>query len=445
MVRSKVALVASTLFLSVPSLPLFAAPTITTLTSFFGFDGSTPSGGVIADAAGNLYGTTQYGGSNNLGTVFEFAAGSHTLTTLASLSNSSGAYPTSGLVLDDSGNLYGTTYGGTAGNQYGSVFEVHAGTHAMTTLGTFNNANGAHPYAGVIRDSSGNLYGTALIGGSAGYGTVFEIAAGSGVITPVANFNNSNGSNVYGGLTTNGRGDLFGTTGVGGASGKGTLFKVDAVTHALTTRVNFNGANGSNPFGTLIMDASGNLYGTTSSGGGNGDGTIFEVMAGTNSLVTLASFSGTDGATPLSPLILDANGDLFGMTNTGGANNYGTVFEVVAGTDAISTVVTFDGVIAGHPYYSGLIADSVGNLYGTASKGNDGVGVVFELSNAGFVAASRPCSCVVLLPFFAAILKRRRWRREGRGGSASPRIKKQRFKKHEDRGASRGFLLRRGR
>ena len=236
---------------------------------------------------------------------------------------------------------------------------------------------------------------------------MFEIAAGSGVITPVANFNNSNGSNVYGGLTTNSRGDLFGTTGVGGASGKSTLFKVDAVTHALTTLVNFNGANGSNPFGTLIMDASGNLYGTTSSGGGNGDGTIFEVMAGTNSLVTLASFSGTDGATPLSPLILDANGDLFGMTNTGGANNYGTVFEVVAGTDAISTIVTFDGVIAGH-YYSGLIADSVGNLYGTASKGNDGVGVVFELSNAGFVAAPEPCSCVVLLPFFAAILKRRR-------------------------------------
>ena len=176
--------------------------------------------------------------------MWEVAAGSGTIITLAS---SNGEYASS-LVEDSSGNLFGTTnLGGASG--YGTVFEVAAGSGTITTLASFNGGNGAYPN-GVIEDSSGNLFGTTQGGGPSdapmngvfGYGTVFEVAAGSGTITTLANFNGSNGEYPYTDVVEDSSGNLFGTTFFGGANNDGTVFELP--THVTVTSL----ADGSGTF-----------------------------------------------------------------------------------------------------------------------------------------------------------------------------------------------------
>jgi len=200
------------------------------LASFNGATGSGPRAGLIMDAQGNLYGTTDGGGANGHGTVFELAAGSGTITTLASFNGANGAYPEAGLIMDAQGNLYGTTSNGGAFDDNGTVFELAAGSGTITTLASFNGANGHTPRAGLIMDAQGNLYGTtAMAPGAPGRGTVFELAAGSGTITTLASFNGANGVNPEAGLILDAQGNLYGTTYFGGAFGQGTVFELSPV------------------------------------------------------------------------------------------------------------------------------------------------------------------------------------------------------------------------
>ncbi|MDB5289590.1 MAG: hypothetical protein JWL69_831 [Phycisphaerales bacterium] len=209
-----------------------ATPAITTLANFNNANGRAPLAGLIADAAGNLYGTTYYGGPNNVngtndfGTVFEISAGTHALSTLVAFNSLNGANPNATLIADAAGNLYGTTgYGGQFGD--GTIFELAAGTHAFSTLATFNNINGRFPQTGLIADAAGNLYGTAFIGGgNTNYGTVFKLASGTHVISTLATFNSSNGANPNGGLIADAAGNFYGTTEYGGANDNGTVFEL---------------------------------------------------------------------------------------------------------------------------------------------------------------------------------------------------------------------------
>jgi uncharacterized repeat protein (TIGR03803 family) len=340
--------------------------TITTLASFKHTNGANPYCALVMDSSSNLYGTTVNGGASIGGTVFEVAHGSGTITTLASFDGTDGSFPHGGLVFDGSGNLYGTTFGGGASNS-GTVFEVAAGSGTITTLASFVT-NGQNPDAAVLVDSSGNLYGTTQWGGSSGEGTVFEVAAGSGTITTLATFNGTNGANPDGVLIIDGSGNLYGTAQFGGASGDGTVFELAAGSGTITTLASFDGTDGAGPHGGVIMDKSGNLYGTTVNGGASNDGTVFEMAAGSGSITTLASFNGTDGATAYNGLVMDGGGNLYGATFYGGASNEGTVFEVAKGSGTITALASFDGT-DGANSYGGLIMDKSGNLYGTTQWG----------------------------------------------------------------------------
>jgi uncharacterized repeat protein (TIGR03803 family) len=347
------------------------AADLTTLVSFCSLancaDGDFPIAGLIADANGNLFGTTIIGGSgageHNRGTVFEiaktatgYAIAPTTLFSFCSVTNcADGANPVAGLIADADGNLFGTTYGGGA-NGVGTVFEIVKTTSGYastpTTLVSFNGYDGANPRAGLIADAKGNLFGTTFGGGAHNGGTVFEIArtATGYAITPttLVSFcsltNCADGANPVAGLIADAKGNLFGTTFGGGENGLGTVFEIarTATGYAITPTTLFsfcslaNCADGLYPVAGLIADAKGNLFGTTFGGGANGLGTVFEIAKTTTGYAitptTLVSFCSltncADGANPAAGLIVDADGDLFGTTRSGGANGAGTVFEV---------------------------------------------------------------------------------------------------------------------
>ena len=359
-----------------------------TLASFDGTNGAIAAGGLVMDAAGNSFGTTGQGGTSNAGTVFELAAGSGTITTLASFNGANGQDPNVGLIEDASGNLFGVTAGGGNASNDGTVFEVAAGSHAITTLALFSGTNGATPNGTLIEDGSGNLFGTTELGGASNDGTVFEVAAGSGAITTLASFNGANGFEPFGSLVEDGSGNLFGAATDGGAYGDGDVFEVAAGSHAITTLASFNGANGQWPQGGLIMDGSGNLFGTTYTGGASSDGTVFEVTAVNHAIISLASFNGANGQSPLCRLVEDGSGDLFGAAIGGGASNDGTLFEVAAGSGAITALASFNGANGQSPE-GDLVEDGSGNLYGTAALGGaNGVGVVFEYAPGTFIVTN---------------------------------------------------------
>jgi hypothetical protein len=385
-------------------------PTLTTLVSFSvdGPNEAQPSGDLIADSHGDLFGTTATDGPDGDGGVFEIvktASGyASTPTTLFSFDGEDGAAPIAGLLADASGDLFGTTQLGGA-NGSGTVFEIAKTSNGYastpTTLISFNSADGTAPSGNLIADTNGDLFGTTQLGGATGFGTVFEVAktAGGYASTPTTllNFNGGNGPSDAG-LLADANGDLFGTT--SGGSDDGTVFEIKktGAGYASTATIleGFFGADGSEPTGGLIADPDGDLFGTTSSGGPGGGGTVFEIVKTTGGYArtptTLVGFGEGNGSSPHGALIADGEGDLFGTTEQGpGADDSGTVFEIekFAGgyANAPTTLARFNGANGEQPV-AGLIADANGDLFGTTVGGGPNAGVsgtVFEITDSGFV------------------------------------------------------------
>jgi len=367
--------------------PRAQAQTFTILYSFTGYpeNGVSPFGGLVIDPAGNLYGVTQAGGSpppSDGGTVFKLDS-SGMESVLHSFTGLDGAIPYAGLVLDAAGNLYGTTlFGGSSG--YGTVFKLSpSGTE--TVLHSFTNAggDGADPFAGLLVDTVGNLYGTTQVGGSSGYGTVFKLDS-SGTETVLYSFTNSDGDGAYplAGLVMDTAGNLYGTTDDGGSSGYGTVFKLDpsgaeTVLHSFTNA----GGDGAYPFAGLVTDTAGNLYGTTIQGGSSNYGTVFKLgPSGTETV--LHSFVYSDGAAPIASLVMDAAGNLYGTAHGGGSSGYGTVFKLdSSGAETVLHSFTNSGGDGGDPE-GGLVMDAAGTLYGTTFQGggSSSSGTVFKLT-----------------------------------------------------------------
>jgi uncharacterized repeat protein (TIGR03803 family) len=344
-----------------------------------------PAGSVIMDSRGNLYGTTTSSGVSNRGTVFKLTppeqfGGNWTARTLHIFRGlPDGEYPSGNLVMDSEGNLYGTAGGGSQGG--GVIFEITAaGKEKILYNFKLNKIDASGP-SGLLRDSQGNFYGTAG-GGPTNNGTVYELTAAGEekVLYSFTGF--PDGYTPEGPLVMDTLGNLYGTTFKGGPKFAGTVFQVtpagvETILHAFEA----NSTDGQYPYAGLAMDSQGNLYGTTGYGGATGFGTVFEITAeGVEKI--LYSFKGgsKDGQLPEASLILDSLGNLYGTTayDANLIGPFGTVFELTpTGKEIIFH--KFTGDPDGFNPMAGLFMDSQSNLYGTTYGGgaNEG-GTVFE-------------------------------------------------------------------
>jgi uncharacterized repeat protein (TIGR03803 family) len=376
--------------------------TLTTLVAFNHTNGDTPKGSLILDGNGDLFGVTYLGGALTSGTVFEIVNTSSGYasapTTLVNFTLAGGGvYPIGGLISDANGNLFGTN------GADGGVFEI-----AKTDTGYASTTTILAPVIsnGLIADANGNLFGTGN-GGAYGLGSVYEIVkTGSGysnVPTTLVSFNASTGDGPYSKLIADADGNLFGTTTEGGANNVGTVFEIvkTANGYASTPTVLVSASKGAAGInsgigaltGGVIADANGNLFGVTSTGGEFGAGAVFEIAKTANGYAStatiLVTFRGATGVNPTGGLIIDANGNLFGTAYAGGASGYGTAFEIAKtanGYASTPTVLLNFTSSNAHPSAT-LVADSNGNLFGTTVGGAVNYGTVFEITGSGFVVA----------------------------------------------------------
>ncbi len=372
-----------------------------TETVLYNFAGSPPTGayprtGLIRDSAGALYGTAGNGGMANAGVVFKLnTAGVYTILHNFTGGND-GSNPGSGLVADHAGNLYGTTVnGGTAGGTAGQgvVYKLDP-AGAETVLYTFTGlTDGGQPYAGVIRDAEGNLYGTTVNGNQpSGYylcGVVYKLSPdGTETVLHTFGIDNYDGWYPLSGVIRDPAGNLYGTTEYGGATaslpdngGAGAVFKLDPAGNETLYSFSF-GAGGYYPAAGIVGDGAGNFYGTASAGGPLGLGAVYEFNAAGNETVLYGFQNPVDGQYPYSGVIGDSAGNLYGTTYGGGTSGAGVVYKLDAARQE-TVLYTFTGGTDGGFPWAGVIRDTEGNLYGTASGGGLGYGVVYKVSPSG--------------------------------------------------------------
>jgi uncharacterized repeat protein (TIGR03803 family) len=389
------------------------AQTFTVLHVFTGGgDGSHPTGSLTVAGAGTLYGTSSTGGNNGSGVIFRLAqrGGGWILNPLYEFVGASdGGYPFSGIAIGPNGALYGTTaQGGSAGA--GAVFELRPPlTVCMaalcywteTVLHSFaGSPDGANPtYGNLTFDQAGNIYGTALAGGTSNDGVAFELSPSGGQWTETIlhSFGNNDGVFPVAGMIFDAAGNLYGTTLHGGTgqscqNGCGIAYQLTPSNGAWAehTLVNFDPqVSGGNPYGTLIADQSGNLFGTTSIGGGGGGGTIFELTPSDGSYILSLpyGFGINPACNTHTGVTRDAAGNLYGVCYDGGAHGVGMVFKLT--NSGLGWVLTdlhdFDANDGANPWGS-VVLDANGNLYGTTYAGgnqadcNGGCGVVWEIT-----------------------------------------------------------------
>ncbi len=335
-------------------------------------DGAYPHGNLVADSSGNIYGTTAKGGSSDLGSVFKRDA-SGTLTLLHAFAggSSDGATPYGSLLLGSDGNFYGMTFAGGASN-LGTVFKITP-AGVMTLLHSFagGTGDGSSPRGSLIEGSDGNFYGMTYSGGASGLGSAFKITP-AGALTLLHSFAGSttDGAYPYGSLILGSDGNLYGTTSAGGASSKGTVFKLTpSGTESVMYSFAGGTADGSSPQGDLIQVGD-YFYGVTLYGGSVNQGIVFRINPD-NSETVLHAFDNSvdDAAVPIGGLILGNDGNLYGLSSRGGNFNLGAIFKI--GLDGTETVLySFAGGIGDGAYPNGnLLLGSDGNFYGMTNAG----------------------------------------------------------------------------
>ncbi len=338
-----------------------------------------PDSALVDAGNGSFYGMTSFGGSNNNGTVFNITSAG-VLTPIFRFNGFNGSGPLA-VTLGNNGDLYGITPSGGP-SFLGTLFEVTTNGvfKAFKTNGNFTaffffgGTNGSNPGGKLILGNDGNFYGTTRSGGSSsGNGTIYTTTT-NGVFTVLWQFNGTNGSQPYAGLTLGNDGNFYGTTAYGGSNysgvntGNGTVFQV-TTNGVLITLAFFDGTNGSTPMAGLALGSDKNFYGTTRLGGTFNLGTVFQIMTNGN-LTTLLSFDGTNGSNPFGGLVQSVDGNFYGTTAFSIANgtNYGTVFRITT-NGALTTLAYLNGTNGLHPF-ADMILGHDGNLYGAMDDVN---------------------------------------------------------------------------
>jgi uncharacterized repeat protein (TIGR03803 family) len=378
------------------------AQTYTVLHNFSnGADGGSPESALTLDAAGHLYGTTLNGGAG-YGTVFRMTEmhGSWILSTLYDFKgnngNDDGAGPIAKVVIGPNGSLYGTTVaggGGTVGsgcadfgyNGCGTVYNLQPPASVCTStscpwletpLYKFVNGPGAYPFGGVAFDHAGNIYGTTQLGGIGEDGGIAYELTPSGrswVGSVLISFTAGTGDEPYDTLVLDSAGNLYGTARGGGANGYGVVFELSPNGSGWTETIlhSFDDSDGAQPFGGLIFDSAGNLYGATSCGGTGGGGTVYELSpsGGGWQFNVLYDLTGSCQFGPQDSLTMDSAGSLYGTTYQNGANDLGSVFKLTHSESGwtFTDLHDFSGGADGCEPNGGVVLDSAGNIYGTTT------------------------------------------------------------------------------
>ena len=341
----------------------------------FDFNYNNADNGIVIDASlmqasnGKVYGMTAQGGINNAGVLFSFDRSTNTYTDLVIFNGANGKYPTGSFMQASNGILYGMAVAGGSNNQ-GVLYSFDPTSNTYTDLFDFNgSANGGGPRGSLMQASNGLLYGMTLQGGANGYGVIFSFDPANPANAPVDlhDFDNTNGAYPYGNLMQATNGKLYGMTADGGTSTNGysgVLFSFDPTTTTFSKLVDFIGANGSNPFASLIQVSNGLLYGMTAGGGANSEGELFSFDPA-NPPIDLVDFNGSaagnsgNGAEATGSLMQATNGLLYGMTDwlgTGANNlNNGVIFSFDPGANVYTKLRDLNLPDGTNPAFSGFI------------------------------------------------------------------------------------------
>jgi uncharacterized repeat protein (TIGR03803 family) len=352
-------------------------------------EGSTPYSSLVFGADGNLYGAGSRGGLNGSGALFSIAPGGSSVTWTYSFTGASdGGGPAAPLTLGSDGNFYGTTeFGGSANN--GVVFAIGPGASSLAWTNSLSAANSA-PEGELIFDPAGELIGTTQAGGTFQNGTVFSATPGSTGVKWSFSLDSTfytNGLSPLGRLVFGKDGNLYGTAAEGGTGNAGTVFDFSPATGQFLWVYSLDGSTANLP-GGLVFGPDGNLYVAAAGGGANSSGAIFSIAPGGSSPIWIYAFSGVDGngynidgSGPNADLAFGPDGKLYGTTQTGGANGYGTVFSITPGSPATSWSYAFTNGADGAYPYAGIVFGPDGNLCGTTSRGgtND-YGAVYSIA-----------------------------------------------------------------
>jgi uncharacterized repeat protein (TIGR03803 family) len=356
-------------------------------------DGLEPTGNIVRDSKGNTYGTTLAGGQFGQGVLYSVSpSGVETVLHNFGSSTYDGQVPT-GLVSDSDGNLYGTTQAGgshvSGSSSFGTVFKMTpAGVYSILYNFYATDTDGWLPRSAPAIDVKGNLYGATEYGGKYGSGTIFKLTP-LGRETILHSFDNNgvDGYLPFTGLTLDQKGNVWGSTTYGGKRGDGIIFEVSA-SGVYTIRLNFASVptGVGYPESTITLDAAGNLYGTGTSYDVAWFGGVYKISHGSGEIWTedvLTAFSSSTGSFPEAGITFDSAGNLYGTAFEGGTLGFGTVFELTPAGELIS-LFNFDGTHGSGPD-NNLVLDSAGNLYGTTPYGGtggtvNGGGTLYEIT-----------------------------------------------------------------
>lgn len=358
-------------------------------------DGQTPYGGLTMAPNGRFYGMTQGGGVNGEGIIFEYVPGATTVTKKIDFDGSNGAGPWTSLLLASNNKFYGTTQ---LGGQYdnGVLFEYDYDDNTCIKKFDFYRYGdyGGYPVNDLMQASNGKIYGMNDDGGDENFGVLFEYDPTTNEMNLKFTFDGTNhGSTPKGSLFQHTNGKIYGTTSSGGVLDAGTIFEYEAGDATITKKIDFNAApDGRTPCGSLLMASNGKMYGMTLYGGiyPSNYGVIFEFNPADNEYTKKVDFDWNNGCFPYGSLMQASNEKVYGMTSGGSTYGTGVLFEYTPGETSVTSKVDFDLNTTGGCPYGSLIEAADGKLYGMTNQGgSNGAGVLFEYDPAGNVFTKR--------------------------------------------------------